>query len=76
DIDFRSTSTIKVITDNPSSELLKIMGDIISRDGMADCFVPVGDKKFDETTIPSNDRISPIFIYKSGEITEKVGGSL
>ena len=76
DIDFRSTSTIRVITDNPSSELLRTMGDIIGRDGMADCFVPVADKKFDENTIPSNDRITPVFIYKPDEIAEKAGGTL
>ena len=76
DVDFRSTSTIRVITDNPSSELLNSMGDIISREGMADCFVPVGDKNFDENTIPSNDRISPVFIYRPGEISEKAGDVL
>ena len=76
DIDFRSTSTIRVITDNPSLELLNMMGDIISRDGMADCFIPVGDETIDETTIPSNDRISPVFIYKPSQIIEKVGDVL
>ena len=76
DIDFRSTSTIRVITDNPSLELLNMMGDIISRDGMADCFIPVGDETIDETTIPSNDRISPVFIYRPSQITEKLGDVL
>lgn len=76
DIDFRNTGTVRVITDNPSSELLRTMADIIGRGGMADCFIPVGDKNFDEATIPSDDKITPVFIYKPGEIAEKAGGVL
>ena len=43
---------------------------------MADCFIPVGDKNFDEATIPSDDKITPVFIYKPDEIAEKAGGVL
>ncbi|MBQ8203479.1 MAG: DUF58 domain-containing protein [Clostridia bacterium] len=39
DVDFKSTSTVRVISNNPSIELLNTLEEIVSRNGLASCFV-------------------------------------
>lgn len=78
DVDFKSTSTVRVISNNPSVALIKTLDEIIARDGAAACFVAqVGDESAEVVDFAlSSDGARTVILRTPKDIGVKVGGAL
>ena len=76
--DFKSVSTVCVISNNPSEALLKALDEIVWSGGVAVCVVAQTQQENDdivENTM-SGEGLKPVIITKPKDIGIKVGGAL